>query len=432
MKNSELLHHFRSRISRTDPAEQQRNRDLFKKLVNAVAVVKQVDGVKFVVAKKRFRDFVKEANGDGAPQTRMEESLCGRHAASPASPPRRPDPGKMLSSDVEDNNNSVSCPLNPEDARCCSPRRASVGSAPGGGGSLPRNDGADVTGVKVLNLSGDQGRKSGAVFAVVAVKSPPRAPSPAAQGGSRGHVGNPPHDPGPVTPAAPVLTSTASRKGAQRDSKCWKEGTPSPPAVQPPSKTPRQGDDGRYSECVPLDPLAHEWLVKCAAGLWGQIYALMLRDATLVHKKDFMSGFTALHWAAKDGSCRAMRKILDVSGKTGARANVDAKAHGGYTPLHIAAMHGRTDAMVLLVQRYGASVGERDNDGKKAFHYLDKGVPDDVRALLGGAPLGGDREKAEDEEDREHPKGFNTLSKLFQPHTGKKHKAAKYVPDWLE
>lgn len=422
VKNSELLHHFRSRISCGDPAEKQHNRDLFKKLVNSVAVVKQVDEVKFVVVKKRYQDFVKEAAHDGSP-TRIEESFC---TGFPFISPQRAEPEKVLFSDLE-NNNNISHPLNPNDAFCCTPKRSPAGSPPDRR-PLPRGNGADTTSVKVLNLSGDQVKTSGAVFAVVAVKSPPRSFSPAAQGGSQVQLDKTRLD----KPAVPAFNCPAYRKGAQRDSKCWTQGTCSVPQIQPPNKTLRQGEDSKCSECVPLEPLAHEWLVKCAAGLWGQICTLMERDARLVLKKDFMSGFTVLHWAAKDGSCEMMQKILDSSRKAGAYANVNSKAHGGYTPLHIAAIHGHADMMVLLVQRYGASVGERDNYGKKAFHYLGRGVPDEVRALVRGAQLSNERQKSQDEEEREHSKGFNSISKLFQPHAGKKHKALKFAADWLE
>lgn len=428
VKNSELLHHFRSRISCSDPGEKQQNRDLFKKLVNSVAVVKQIDEVKFVVVKKRYQDFVKETAHDGSP-TRVEDSFCSTSFSFLS--PQRVEPAKILFSDVENNNNNISYPLNPNDAYCCRPKRLSAGSAPDRR-PLARGDGAETTSVKVLNLSGDQVKKSGAVFAVVAVNSLPRSSSSAAQGGSQVQLDKTQHKLGNFTPAVPAFNCPAYRKGAQRDSRCLTQGRMcSVSQIQPPNKTLRQGDDSKYSECVPLEPLAHEWLVKCAAGLWGQICGLMQQDARLVHKKDFMSGFTVLHWAAKDGSCEMIQNILDSSRKAGTYGNVNSKAHGGYTPLHIAAIHGHTDMMVLLVRHYGASVSERDNYGKKAFHYLGKGVQDDVRALLGGAQLSNDREKTEDEEDREHSKGFNTISKLFQPHVGKKHKAPKFANDWL-
>lgn len=56
VKNSDLLLHFRNFI-REHP-NQDRNRELFKKFVNSVATVQQVDGVSYVVVRKKFRGHV--------------------------------------------------------------------------------------------------------------------------------------------------------------------------------------------------------------------------------------------------------------------------------------------------------------------------------------------------------------------------------------
>uniref|UniRef100_A0A8C3ATL5 Sosondowah ankyrin repeat domain family member Ab n=1 Tax=Cyclopterus lumpus TaxID=8103 RepID=A0A8C3ATL5_CYCLU len=360
VKNSELLNNFRRQINGSDPAEKQHNRDLFKKLVNSVAVVKQIDEVKFVVVKKRYQDFVKEAAHDASHETQMDDSLSSQNAIFSSTSPDRAESARIIYSDIENNNK-------------CFPSRTNGNYYSG------------TTTVKVLNVPADQAsraRKSGAVFAVIAVKSPPRDPAPGT------------------------------------DSQCWKTPltehvkTPGAPLVRPQNKR----DDAKYSECVPLEPLAHEWLVKCAAGLWGHIYGLLLQDTRLAQKKDFMSGFTALHWAAKNGNSEMIHHIVDISRKRGTYVNINSKAHGGYTPLHVAAMHGHSDVMVLLLQRYGANVNERDHDGKKALHYLGDCVSAEVRALMGGLQQSKYGEKTEDDEYREHSKGFNTISKLFQPH----------------
>ncbi|XP_051275218.1 ankyrin repeat domain-containing protein SOWAHB [Dicentrarchus labrax] len=440
VKNSELLNHFRSQISCGDPAEKQHNRDLFKKYVNSVAVVKQIDEVKFVVVKKRYQDFInKEAAHDASQKTHMEESFSSQNTSfSYTSPPHRAESARVIYSDIE--NNNMCYPSNINDTHCCGDaKRASAGSVRDRR-PLSRSSSADTTTVKVLNISGDQpsrARKSGAVFAVIAVKSPPKDSAPVPQGGLHSQVHQNKTTVSLVskvsTPSVPTLNFTACKKGAPSDSQCWKNRhaedmqPPSFPQVRPQIKTTRSGEDAKYSESVPLEPLAHEWLVKCAAGLWGQIYGLLLQDTRLAQKKDFMSGFTALHWAAKEGNSEMIHKLMDVSRRRGTCVNVNTKAHGGYTPLHIAAIHGHTEVIALLVQSYGASVNERDNDGKKAFHYLGKGVPAEVRALLGGQEQ--NREKTEDGEYREHPRGFNTISKLFQPHMGKKQKT-KFAHDW--
>lgn len=438
--NTELLNNFRSRISGGgDPAEKQHNRELFKRLVNSVAVVKQTDGVKFVCVKKRYQDFLREFDGPRRSPP-LEDSYSSHNSSFSCTSPHRTEPDATLNSDIENNN----YPANINGTFRANGKHASEGRTPEKGLiSQEINTSADTTTVKVLNLSGDQGslrRKSGAVFAVIAVKSPPRDSAHSTQGESQSTA---PQNKTPGKPTvsitnvcAPPAPSTDSSLCKQADSKNRLAGDAQPegfPQLRPQSKAPsRQGDDTKYLESVPLEPLAHDWLVKCAAGRWGQIYSLLLQDMRLAQKKDFMSGFTVLHWAAKDGNHRMIRKIVDASRKSSTRVNVNCKAHGGYTPLHIAAIHGHVEVMVLLVKSYGARIDERDNNGKKAFQYLGKGAPAEVRALLGGQQHDNkSREKTEDEECRENAKGFNTISKLFQPHIGKKHKTTgKFAQDW--
>ncbi|CAK6956472.1 ankyrin repeat domain-containing protein SOWAHB [Scomber scombrus] len=437
VKNSELVNNFRSQINCSDPAEKQHNRELFKSLVNSVAVVRQIDEVKFVVVKKRYQDFVKEVEHDASQKVQMDDSFSSQNTSFSYTSPNRPE-SKMLQADME--NNNVCCPSLTNGSYCSDAKRMSVGSMQK---QRPLSTSSpDTTTVKILNISGDQASragKSGPVFAVIAVKSPQRVSAPVTQDGW--HSQEPLHETSekPITPSVPNLNSyfPACMKDALSDSKCWKNRQtddmqpPSFPQGRPQNKTTKQGDDAKYSESVPLEPLAHEWLVKCAAGLWGQIYVLLLQDTRLAQKKDFMSGFTALHWTAKDGNSEMIHKLMDISGKRGTYININSKAHGGYTPLHIAAIHGHTEVMLLLVQGYGASVNERDNDGKKAYHYLGKGVSDEVRALLGRPKHNKYRKKTEYEEYREQLKGFNnTISKLFQPHTGKKQKSTRFSHDW--
>lgn len=432
--NSELLSNFRSRISGGggDPAEKQHNRELFKRLVNSVAVVKQTDGVKFVCVKKRYQDFLREF--DAPP---LEDSYCSHNSSFSCTSPRRAESDVILNSDIENNN----YPANINETFRANGKHAYEGRSPEKG---LISQVMSPTTVKVLNLTADQSslrRKSGAVFAVIAVKSPPRDCVHSTQGESQTRA---PQNKNPGEPfvlmtnvCAPAIPSTDSSVCKQADSKRGKNrlaGDAQPegfPQLRPQSKAPRQGDDAKYLESVPLEPLAHDWLVKCAAGRWGQIYSLLLQDMQLAQKKDFMSGFTVLHWAAKDSNHKMIRKIVDASRRSGAHVDVNCKAHGGYTPLHIAAIHGHAEVMVLLVKSYGARIDERDNNGKKAFQYLGKGAPVEVRALLGGQQHDKSREKTEDEECRENAKGFNSISKLFQPHIGKKHKTTgKFAQDW--
>uniref|UniRef100_A0A672QW65 Sosondowah ankyrin repeat domain family member A n=1 Tax=Sinocyclocheilus grahami TaxID=75366 RepID=A0A672QW65_SINGR len=163
------------------------------------------------------------------------------------------------------------------------------------------------------------------------------------------------------------------------------------PQLQRHFKTPKQADEPKDSHHCPLDPVEHEWLVKSAAGQWNQVYGLLLKDAQLAEKKDFMSGFTALHWAVKCGDADMVCRIIEVSRKSDRGVDVNGKSNGGYTPLHIAAIHLQLSLIDLLVHKYGANGNIRDNCGKKPYHYLDKGVSRELRELLGD-PKAGHRE----------------------------------------
>ena len=55
VRNSELLSRFKPLLEAGDPRGRAARRDRFKQFVNNVAVVKELDGVKFVVLKKKSR-----------------------------------------------------------------------------------------------------------------------------------------------------------------------------------------------------------------------------------------------------------------------------------------------------------------------------------------------------------------------------------------
>lgn len=50
-------------------------------------------------------------------------------------------------------------------------------------------------------------------------------------------------------------------------------------------------------------------MVKAASGAWGDIYSLFREDPSLLHKRDFISGFTVLHWIAKHGDHRVLNTL---------------------------------------------------------------------------------------------------------------------------
>ncbi|TMS08317.1 Ankyrin repeat domain-containing protein SOWAHB [Larimichthys crocea] len=134
---------------------------------------------------------------------------------------------------------------------------------------------------------------------------------------------------------------------------------------------------------VPLDPKEHAWLVKGAAGAWPDIYSLFREDSSLLNRRDFISGFTVLHWIAKHGDHRVLNTLWYGVEKAGMTFDINARSASGHTPLHIAAIHGHKNIMRLLVSKFNADVKLRDTAGKKPWQYLNRTTSSDVFQLLG-------------------------------------------------
>ncbi|XP_037627847.1 ankyrin repeat domain-containing protein SOWAHB isoform X2 [Sebastes umbrosus] len=122
------------------------------------------------------------------------------------------------------------------------------------------------------------------------------------------------------------------------------------------------------SAAVALDPIEKEWIYSAAGARVPDLSQLLRQDPSLANKKDFTS--TALHWAAKHGN-KDMATLVANAG-----ADVNTKSHGGYTPLHIAALHGHQHILDLLIATYGAKENLRDYSGRLAFHYLNIKEPE--------------------------------------------------------
>ncbi|KAG9269107.1 ankyrin repeat domain-containing protein SOWAHA-like isoform X3 [Astyanax mexicanus] len=110
------------------------------------------------------------------------------------------------------------------------------------------------------------------------------------------------------------------------------------------------------SNSVALDPLEKEWIYSAACGRLSHLTQLLKQDASLANKK------TALHWAAKHGKEDMAVAMVDAG------ADVNTKA--GYTPLHIAALHGHRHIIDILITTYGAKENLRDYSGHLPSHYL--------------------------------------------------------------
>ncbi|XP_056101712.1 uncharacterized protein LOC130080384 [Rhinichthys klamathensis goyatoka] len=106
---------------------------------------------------------------------------------------------------------------------------------------------------------------------------------------------------------------------------------------------------------VQMEPIEREWLRCAALGNATTLFLLLQQDPTLLSKK------TALHWAVKQGCVETVDMMV--------RSGADVNQRAGYTPLHLASLHGHGKIIQLLINNYNAKVNIRDYHGKMAAHY---------------------------------------------------------------
>uniref|UniRef100_A0A3Q3WFM5 SOWAHA-C winged helix-turn-helix domain-containing protein n=1 Tax=Mola mola TaxID=94237 RepID=A0A3Q3WFM5_MOLML len=90
VKNADLLLHFRTFIR--DHPDRSRNRELFKKFVNSVATVQQVESVSYVVLRKKFRGHVSGGSEQesGVLAGKSSEATAGKARKNPAGRAKKP------------------------------------------------------------------------------------------------------------------------------------------------------------------------------------------------------------------------------------------------------------------------------------------------------------------------------------------------------
>uniref|UniRef100_A0AAQ4R7Q3 Sosondowah ankyrin repeat domain family member C n=1 Tax=Gasterosteus aculeatus aculeatus TaxID=481459 RepID=A0AAQ4R7Q3_GASAC len=132
---------------------------------------------------------------------------------------------------------------------------------------------------------------------------------------------------------------------------------------------------------VTLDPLEHEWMLCASDGLWESLQPLLAVEPGLVAKRDFVTGFTCLHWAAKQGKAQLLGQLLAFCKESAVPVNVNVRSGAGYTPLHLAAMHGHTQAVRVLLSDWEADPDARDYSGRRAVQYLPPALAADLREL---------------------------------------------------
>ncbi|NXR53157.1 SWAHB protein, partial [Hippolais icterina] len=133
---------------------------------------------------------------------------------------------------------------------------------------------------------------------------------------------------------------------------------------------------------VPLGQREHAWLVAMSAGCWAQVRGLFLEEPELALQRDFISGFTVLHWLAKHGDGPGLQELAAAARRVGLALDVDARSGCGYTPLHLAAIHGHQLVIKVLVLQLGCQVQVRDGSGRQPWEYLGSSTSGEIWQLL--------------------------------------------------
>jgi ankyrin repeat protein len=94
-----------------------------------------------------------------------------------------------------------------------------------------------------------------------------------------------------------------------------------------------------------------------------RLRALLVADPTLTAARDPDTGATLLHLAAEKGDLPAAELLL----RSG--ADVNARAHGNQTPLHLVALENDIPEVVELLIGHGANLEAVDGDGQTPLMY---------------------------------------------------------------
>ncbi|XP_062379975.1 uncharacterized protein sowahd [Sardina pilchardus] len=138
-----------------------------------------------------------------------------------------------------------------------------------------------------------------------------------------------------------------------------------------------------YVSSWALDPMEHAWILSVVDGNRETLMTYLSSDPTLLTRKDFVSGFTALHWLAKYGKDEIIIELLKYAEKEGCPVDVNFKGSGGLTPLHVAAMHSQFMVVKILVGAFAAKIDIMDYNGRRAWQYLKCNAPVEMKELLG-------------------------------------------------
>ncbi|KAJ0062004.1 hypothetical protein NL108_014784, partial [Boleophthalmus pectinirostris] len=289
VKKTELVQRFKGFLDCDDPEERERNRELFKNFVNNVAVVKEIDGARFVVVRKKYEPLVESYQKQERAGFAGEDVDAVRKGELQRPPVQSEEEsnGDGLGPEEHTNNHNESCE---NDSETFNPiqmalQRCKYDLKP------KRSMNFDIQNAETNQSSSAQSKPY-----ALPLRMPPTKIE--------------------IHKLKSAYESNSLKIEPSRDQKLTRPapmGSPNLKRYAKNTKISTEMKETRVPSMVPLDQIEHEWLVKCASGHWSQVYGLLLSDSQLAEKKDFISGFTALHWAAKFGKSDILEKIFEVS-----------------------------------------------------------------------------------------------------------------------
>ncbi|XP_069010652.1 ankyrin repeat domain-containing protein SOWAHC [Embiotoca jacksoni] len=377
----ELIDHFRSLGGENDQSDEGVDREVLKRIVDNVGFVKMENGVKFVCLNREGSDeSVMRADSDGHASAEcngnIQETLDNKYVngnpddGDQTGAPRPP--SAILDNDKQSNGN--------EQPAAPSQTKTATGiPTPGGGGEVKlrdrrRRESAPLIGIPDLDQAHHAGSHTQQMRGSRRVsKGSQRAmltsclsEDSALEGlESIGDINTPKGSRRNfielmMSSSPQVRRSLINRGSRLRDS------------VKSDGDSASILSSATDEDCasVTLDPLEHEWMLCASDGLWESLQPLLTVEPSLVTKKDFVTGFTCLHWAAKQGKAELLSQLLAFAKENTIPVNVNVRSSAGYTPLHLAAMHGHTQVVRVLLSDWEADPEARDYSGRRAIQYL--------------------------------------------------------------
>ncbi|XP_012165869.1 ankyrin repeat domain-containing protein SOWAHB isoform X2 [Bombus terrestris] len=349
-RNHDLVKHFKKFL--TDPETRVEARNRFKEYVNTLATIKNEEGERYLVLKKKYRlNSLQLSSPDqiGSPISTADISTPVSPLRVP--PPYRAPPPAPLSPPANNTNahREESCSNFSREEVAISAQKNGVDQVETGFSTSsppvpPRRKSQDK--IKIENKENVDKNKGGSEAVIKEDEAVATNPGSTEQLSFRERM------------------QRFNRMASETDLQGRPNGT-----ITPTKKRSDKGadEDDSASVASQLDGKSREWLVRAAQGDYQALAKLATEEPRLTRLKDPTSG-TALHWAAKHGDENIV-KLIAGTYKDYIKS-VNETSNGGYTPLHIAMQFGHENIFNLLVQVYGANQEVRDYSGKKARQYL--------------------------------------------------------------